>query len=42
MERSFSAKQGKVGYVLLWILGAPGGLLFLLWLFLGDNLIGRG
>lgn len=35
-------ESGRIGYVVLWLLGAPAGLLFILWLFLGNNLIGHG
>jgi hypothetical protein len=35
-------EKGKIGYVILYFLGAPIGLLLILWLILGDNLIGPG
>jgi hypothetical protein len=31
-----------VGYLVLYLLGAPLGLLLLLWVLLGNNLIGAG
>ena len=34
--------SGRIGYVVLWLMGAPVGLLLVLWLFLGNNLLGRG
>jgi len=37
-----SNESGKVGYLVLWMMGAPVGLLLLLWLIFGDNLIGSG
>lgn len=35
-------EEGRVGYLVLYLLGAPVGLLLLLWVLLGDNLIGAG
>lgn len=35
-------EQGRVGYLVLWMLGAPVTLLLILWVLLGDNLIGPG
>jgi len=35
-------ESGRIGYLVLWLMGAPIGLLLLLWVLLGNNLIGRG
>ena len=35
-------ESGRVGYLVLYLLGAPIGVLLLLWVLLGDNLIGPG
>ena len=35
-------QSGKVGYLVLWLMGAPAGVLFLLWLFLGNNILTPG
>lgn len=35
-------QRGRVGYLLLWLMGAPVGLLLILWMFLGSNIIGPG
>ena len=35
-------ESGRVGYLVLYMLGVPVGLLLLLWVILGDNLIGAG
>ena len=35
-------QNGRIGYVFLYFLGAPVGLLFLLYLFLGNNIFGAG
>ena len=35
-------ESGRVGYLVLYLLGAPIGLLLLLWVLLGDNLLGPG
>jgi hypothetical protein len=37
-----AGESGRVGYLVLWLLGAPFSLLFVLWLILGDNLLARG
>jgi hypothetical protein len=36
------SESGRIGYLVLYLLGAPVGLLLLLWVFLGDNLLGAG
>jgi hypothetical protein len=35
-------ESGRVGYLVLYLLGAPIGLLLLLWVIFGNNLIGPG
>ena len=35
-------ESGRVGYLVLYLLGTPIGLLLLLWVLFGDNLIGPG
>ncbi len=35
-------QSGKIGYLVLYLLGAPIGLLILLWVIFGSNLIGAG
>ena len=35
-------EAGRIGYLVLYMLGAPVGLLVLLWVLLGDNIFGRG
>lgn len=35
-------EDGRIGYAVLWMMGAPAGLLFVLWLFLGNNIFGPG
>jgi len=35
-------ETGRVGYLVLYLLGAPLGLLLLLWVLFGDNLLGPG
>ena len=37
-----SDETGRVGYLILYLLGAPIGLLLLLWVLLGDNIFGPG
>ena len=38
----FRGESGRVGYLVLYFLGAPVGVLILLWLLLGNNIFGRG
>ncbi len=35
-------ETGRVGYLVLYLMGVPIGVLLLLWVLLGDNLIGAG
>lgn len=34
--------RGRIGYLIMWLMGAPIGLLLLLWVILGDNIFSRG
>jgi hypothetical protein len=36
------SEPGKIGYLVLYLMGAPIGLLLLLWVILGDNLFTAG
>ena len=35
-------ERGRVGYLVLYLMGVPIGVLLLLWVLLGNNLIGAG
>lgn len=35
-------ESGRVGYLVLYMMGVPVGLLLLLWVFLGNNIFGPG
>lgn len=35
-------QSGRIGYVILYFLGAPVGLILLLWVLLGNNIFGAG
>ena len=37
-----TSEGGKIGYFVLWLMGAPVGLLLLLWVLFGNNLLGAG
>jgi len=37
-----TGESGRVGYLVLYMLGAPVGLLILLWVLLGNNIFGPG
>lgn len=40
--RTHDNEGGRIGYFVLYLLGAPIGLLLLLWVILGDNIFGPG
>jgi hypothetical protein len=40
--RARHTESGRIGYLVLYLLGAPLGLLILLWVVLGDNILGAG
>jgi hypothetical protein len=40
--KDWNDESGRIGYLVLWLLGAPLSLLFVLWVILGNNLIGAG
>lgn len=42
MMRLIKNESGRVGYLVLYLLGAPVGVLLLLWVFLGDNIVAPG
>jgi hypothetical protein len=42
MKTKLIDETGKIGYLVLWIMGAPVGLLIVLWLILGNNIFGPG
>ena len=35
-------ESGKIGYLVLYLMGAPVGLLLVVWLLLGNNIFGAG
>jgi hypothetical protein len=35
-------ENGRIGYLVLYLMGVPVGLLLLLWVLLGDNIFGAG
>jgi hypothetical protein len=41
-EENVNGESGRIGYLVLYLLGAPVGLLLLLWVILGNNLFGPG
>ena len=41
-KRQGLGESGRIGYVLLYFMGVPVGILLILWALLGDNLIGAG
>jgi len=40
--REFRSEAGKIGYLVLYLMGAPVGLLIVVWLLLGNNIFGTG
>ena len=37
-----SGESGRIGYLVMYMLGVPGGLLILLWVLVGNNIFGPG
>jgi hypothetical protein len=37
-----NSESGRIGYLVLYLLGAPLGVLILLWVLLGDNVLTAG
>jgi hypothetical protein len=42
MSNKLNSESGRIGYLVLYLMGAPIGLLLLLWVIFGNNLIGAG
>ena len=42
MEAPRPGQSGRIGYLVLYLMGVPVGVLLLLWVLFGNNLIGRG
>jgi hypothetical protein len=42
LKKKIEDESGRIGYVVLYFLGVPVGVLLLLWALLGDNLLGAG
>jgi hypothetical protein len=42
MPKKRTDESGRIGYLVLYLMGVPFGVLLLLWVLLGDNLIGAG
>ena len=40
--KSVAAEAGRIGYFVLYLLGAPVGVLLLLWVLLGNNIFTAG
>lgn len=38
----YCSESGRVGYFVLWLMGAPAGLLLLMWVLLGNSIFGPG
>lgn len=42
MSMNLTNEHGRIGYLVLYLMGAPIGLLLLLWVIFGDNILGAG
>ncbi|HSP97723.1 MAG TPA: hypothetical protein VL049_10825 [Candidatus Dormibacteraeota bacterium] len=40
--RQVTNQHGRVGYLVLYLMGVPIGLLLVLWVVLGNNIFGAG
>jgi len=36
------SESGKIGYFIMWLMGAPVGLLLVIWVILGNSIFGPG
>ena len=42
MATNLKNEEGRVGYLVLYLMGVPVGLLLLLWVILGNSIFGPG
>ena len=42
MTEKRNGESGRVGYLVLYLMGVPVGLLILMWVLLGNNIFGPG
>ena len=42
MSDERKGESGRIGYLVLYLMGVPVGLLLVLWLVLGNNIFGPG
>lgn len=42
MNEDRKRESGRIGYLVLYMMGVPIGLLLLLWVVLGNNIFGAG
>ena len=42
MTTKRNGESGRVGYLVLYLMGVPVGLLILMWVLLGNNIFGPG
>jgi len=41
-NQSITSESGRVGYLVMWLMGAPITVLLILWVLLGDNIFSKG
>lgn len=41
-KKVIETDSGRIGYVVLWLMGAPITVLLILWAILGDNIFSAG
>jgi hypothetical protein len=42
MAKNRNNESGRVGYLVLYVMGVPIGVLLVLWMLLGNNIFGPG
>ncbi len=42
MSNNLKNENGRVGYLVMYLMGVPVGLLILMWVVLGNNIFGPG
>ena len=42
LRDTLTDQSGRIGYLVLYLMGVPVGLLLVMWVLLGNNIFGRG
>ena len=42
LHQRIDDQSGRIGYLVLYLMGVPVGILLVMWVFLGNNIFGPG